>query len=132
MKGLGHAILTGRTLIGDEPFAVVLARTTCASTLEDGGADKQMVKLYNQFRCSIVAIQEVPPEETSKYGVIAGEEMKDGHLPCERAWSKNPSRKMHPVEPGHHRPLHPDSGHLRPDREDPSRARMARSRSPTR
>ena len=36
-----------------------------------------MVKLYNQFRCSIVAIQEVPPEETSKYGVIAGEMIRD-------------------------------------------------------
>jgi len=78
MKGLGHAILSGKTLIGDEPFAVVLADDLC---VVDEGMDSvlaQMSKLYNQFRCSIVAIQEVPMDEVHKYGVIAGEEMKDG------------------------------------------------------
>lgn len=76
MKGLGHAILSGRPLIGDEPFAVVLADDLCFN-LEGDGVLRQMVKLYNQFRCSIVAIQEVPPEETSKYGVISGEMIRD-------------------------------------------------------
>lgn len=76
MKGLGHAILSGRPLIGDEPFAVVLADDLCLN-LDGDGVLTQMVKLYNQFRCSIVAIQEVPPEETSKYGVIAGEMIRD-------------------------------------------------------
>ena len=45
---------------------------------DDEGVMAQMVKLYNQFRCSIVAIQEVPMEDIEKYGVIAGEEMGDG------------------------------------------------------
>jgi len=76
MKGLGHAILSGQSLIGDEPFAVVLADDLCVN-LEGDGVLTQMVKLYNQFRCSIVAIQEVPPEETNKYGVIAGEMIRD-------------------------------------------------------
>lgn len=76
MKGLGHAILTGRTLIGDEAFAVVLADDLCINTDGDGVL-QQMIKLYKQFRCSIVAIQEVPHEETSKYGVIAGERISD-------------------------------------------------------
>ncbi|WP_040263399.1 MULTISPECIES: UTP--glucose-1-phosphate uridylyltransferase GalU [Pseudomonas] len=76
MKGLGHAILTGRPLIGDEPFAVVLADDLCVNP-EGDGVLQQMVKLYNQFRCSIVAIQEVDPQETSKYGVIAGEMIRD-------------------------------------------------------
>lgn len=76
MKGLGHAILSGRPLIGDEPFAVVLADDLCFN-LEGDGVLQQMVKLYNQFRCSIVAIQEVPPEETSKYGVISGEMIRE-------------------------------------------------------
>lgn len=76
MRGLGHAILCGQPLIGDEPFAVVLADDLCLN-LEGDGVLTQMVKLYNQFRCSIVAIQEVPPEETSKYGVIAGEMIRD-------------------------------------------------------
>ncbi len=76
MKGLGHAILTGRPLIGDEPFAVVLADDLCLN-LEGDAVLAQMVKLYKQFRCSIVAIQEVPREETNKYGVIAGEMIRE-------------------------------------------------------
>lgn len=76
MKGLGHAILSGQSLIGDEPFAVVLADDLCINT-EGEGVLTQMVRLYNQFRCSIVAIQEVPPEETHKYGIVAGEMLRD-------------------------------------------------------
>ena len=78
MKGLGHAILTGRNLIGDNPFAVILADDFCVAGNDDEGVMEQMVKLYNQFRCSIVAIEEVPEDETHKYGVIEGETMKDG------------------------------------------------------
>lgn len=76
MKGLGHAILTSRPLIGDEPFAVVLADDLCLN-LEGDAVLAQMVKLYKQFRCSIVAIQEVPREETNKYGVISGEMIRE-------------------------------------------------------
>ncbi len=76
MKGLGHAILTGETLIGDEPFAVVLADDLCLPT-EDDGVLAQMVRLYKQFRCSIVAVMEVPMEEVHKYGVIKGEMIRD-------------------------------------------------------
>ncbi|MGL6027205.1 MAG: UTP--glucose-1-phosphate uridylyltransferase GalU [Vibrio sp.] len=75
MKGLGHAILTGKELVGDEPFAVVLADDLCVN--EQQGVLMQMVALYKQFRCSIVAVQEVPENETHKYGVIAGEMIKD-------------------------------------------------------
>ena len=76
MKGLGHAILTGQTLIGDEAFAVVLADDLCINP-EGEGVLQQMIKLYKQFRCSIVAIQEVPHEDTAKYGVIDGEMIRD-------------------------------------------------------
>jgi UTP--glucose-1-phosphate uridylyltransferase len=76
MKGLGHAILTGETLIGEEPFAVVLADDYCVA--DDNGVLAQMVALYAKYQCSIVAIEEVPQEEISKYGVIAGEEEEDG------------------------------------------------------
>jgi UTP--glucose-1-phosphate uridylyltransferase len=72
MKGLGHAILSGRPLIGNEAFAVVLADDLCVN-LEGDGVLTQMVKLYNHYGCSIVAIQEVDPQETNKYGVIAGD-----------------------------------------------------------
>ncbi len=76
MKGLGHAILTGRPLIGDEALAVALADDLCLN-LDGDGVLTQMVKLYEQFRCSIVAIQEVPMDEVSRYGVIAGEALRD-------------------------------------------------------
>jgi UTP--glucose-1-phosphate uridylyltransferase len=76
MKGLGHAILTSKTLIGNEAFGVILADDLC---FNDGdGVMAQMAKLYKQFRCSIVAIQEVPADETHKYGVIAGVSLSEG------------------------------------------------------
>jgi UTP--glucose-1-phosphate uridylyltransferase len=76
MMGLGHAILTGETLIGDEPFAVVLADDLCIA--EGDGVLTQMVKLFKQFRCSIVAVEEVPDADIHRYGVVAGEPLKDG------------------------------------------------------
>ena len=77
MKGLGHAILTGEPLIGDQAFGVLLADDLC---INQGGAGvlQQMSELYNQFRCSIVAVMEVPEDRISAYGVIAGEAMGDG------------------------------------------------------
>ena len=77
MLGLGHAILTGESLIGDEAFGVVLADDLCFGDGEDC-IMAQMVKLYNQFRCTIVAIAEVPEDAVHKYGVIKGETMMDG------------------------------------------------------
>jgi len=77
MKGLGHAILTGQTLIGDEPFAVVLADDLCDNN--DGASVlTQMVKLYEKYECSIVAVEEVPLKDTNKYGVVAGEFIEEG------------------------------------------------------
>jgi UTP--glucose-1-phosphate uridylyltransferase len=76
MKGLGHAILTGRPLIGDVPFAVVLADDLCLHP--DGpGVLSQMVELYRQFRCSIVAVQDVPLADTAAYGIVEGEPIRD-------------------------------------------------------
>jgi UTP--glucose-1-phosphate uridylyltransferase len=76
MKGLGHAILTGETLIGDQPFAVILADDLCVN--DDEGVLTQMVELYKKYQCSIVAIEEIDPSQTDKYGVIAGEEIEPG------------------------------------------------------
>ena len=86
IKGLGHAILTGQHLVDNEPFGVVLSDDLC---LNDGpGVLAQMVALYQQFRCSIVAIMEVPEEEAHKYGVIAGEPLQDGIYRVERMIEK--------------------------------------------
>lgn len=77
MKGLGHAILTGEVLVGSEPFGVILSDDLCIN--EGGeGVMAQMVRLFRQFRCSIVAVQEVPMDQIHKYGVVAGQSLKDG------------------------------------------------------
>ncbi|MFA7084551.1 MAG: UTP--glucose-1-phosphate uridylyltransferase GalU [Arcobacteraceae bacterium] len=76
MKGLGHAILSGETLIGNEPFAVILADDLCDN--EGDGVLTQMIEVYKKYQCSIVAIEEVPKEHTNKYGVIAGNEIEPG------------------------------------------------------
>ncbi len=76
MKGLGHAILVSRRLVGDEPFGVVLADDLCLN-LEGAGVLAQMARLHAQFRCSIVAVMEVPQAEIGAYGVIAGEALSD-------------------------------------------------------
>jgi UTP--glucose-1-phosphate uridylyltransferase len=75
MQGLGHAVLTGETLIGDEPFGVILADDLCVGN--DVGVIAQMVRIYEKYRCSILAIEEVDPQEAHKYGVIAGSELDD-------------------------------------------------------
>jgi UTP--glucose-1-phosphate uridylyltransferase len=71
MLGLGHAILAGEPLIGNEPFAVVLADDLCTS--DDEGVLKQMIDIFNKYQCSVVAIEEVPIDQTNKYGVIDGD-----------------------------------------------------------
>jgi len=76
MKGLGHAILSGENLIGSQPFAVLLADDLCHAPHK--GVLSQMVELYEKYHCSIVAIEEIPKEDTNKYGVIAGKEIEPG------------------------------------------------------
>lgn len=76
MKGLGHAILTGKPLIGYQPFAVILADDLCVN--ETQGVLTQMVELYEKYQCSIIAIEEIDPNHTNKYGIIAGEEIDPG------------------------------------------------------
>ena len=69
MKGLGHAILTGQTLIGNEAFAVVLADDLCDN--DEKSVLTQMVEVYEQYPdCCIVAVEEVPKEDVNKYGII--------------------------------------------------------------
>jgi UTP--glucose-1-phosphate uridylyltransferase len=70
MLGLGHAILTGEPLIGNEPFAVILADDLC--DCDEGAVLSQMKEVYNKYRCSIIAIEEIPMDQTNKYGVISG------------------------------------------------------------
>ena len=75
MKGLGHAVLTGEQLVGDNPFAVLLADDFCTNSK---GVLKQMVDLFNEYQCSVVAVEEVPEDQTDRYGIIEGREIQDG------------------------------------------------------
>lgn len=77
MRGLGHAILTGQPLIGNEPFGVVLSDDLCLNR-ERSGVLTQMAALYEEFQCSIVAIQKVSPAEICHYGAVAGAAERDG------------------------------------------------------
>ncbi|EMU7077055.1 UTP--glucose-1-phosphate uridylyltransferase GalU [Campylobacter coli] len=71
MKGLGDAVLKGRPLVGDEAFGVILADDLCVN--EEGlNVMAQMVKIYEKYRCTIIAVMEVPKEQVSNYGVISG------------------------------------------------------------
>ena len=67
--GLGHAILMARELVGDEPFAVLLGDDIIDAPVP---CLRQMLDVYENFPASIVAIQELPREALSSYGIIAG------------------------------------------------------------
>ena len=58
MLGLGHAILTGEPLIGNEPFAVILADDLC--DCGKNGVTSEMIEIYNKYQCSVIAIEEIP------------------------------------------------------------------------
>ena len=68
--GLGHAILTGEPLIGNEPFAVILADDLCDCGAN--GVTSEMIKIYKKYHCSVIAIEEIPFTQIEKYGVISG------------------------------------------------------------
>jgi|TARA_B110000977_G_scaffold87810_1_gene116783 UTP--glucose-1-phosphate uridylyltransferase len=73
--GLGHAVLCSQAVVGDEPFAVILA-----DDLIDGGDKsclRQMVEVYEKEQSSIIGVQKVPLEDVKNYGVVAGENIQD-------------------------------------------------------
>ncbi|MGH7782740.1 MAG: UTP--glucose-1-phosphate uridylyltransferase, partial [Candidatus Binatia bacterium] len=71
--GLGHAVLCARDLVGDEPFAVMLAddlidaQTPCI---------RQLVEIFAETHESVIALMEVPLEDVHQYGVIKGKELR--------------------------------------------------------
>lgn len=108
MKGFGHAILTGETLIGNQPFAVVFADDLCVNGEE--GVLRQMVKLYKKYQCSIVAIEEIDPSYTDKYGVIVGEEIESGIYRVSAGRKTGSCRCT--IEYGNNRTLYPYLRHI--------------------
>lgn len=79
--GLGHAVACAKPVIGDEPFAVILAD----DLVEDAtrGCMAQMVKLYDEQHCSILAVERVNPADTGSYGIVRTGESSGTHAPIE-------------------------------------------------
>jgi UTP--glucose-1-phosphate uridylyltransferase len=73
--GLGHAVACAQPVIGDEPFAVILADDLIDAD-PDGGL-KQMVDLHKRERCSVLGLERVPVDEIHRYGVVAGKQIAD-------------------------------------------------------
>lgn len=74
-RGLGHAVYCARKFIGDEPFAVLLGDDIVVSSTP---CLKQMLDLYVQRGGSFVAVQEVPPAEASRYGIVRPQPLGPG------------------------------------------------------
>ena len=72
--GLGHAVLVAKELVGHEPFAVILSDDVVVG---DRPCIGQLIHAYQQTHGSVVAVMEVPPEETRRYGMIAAERSED-------------------------------------------------------
>lgn len=68
-KGLGHAIGCAKTFVGNEPFAVMLGDDVVDSSTP---CLKQLINCYNEYRATILGVQEVPRENVSKYGIVNG------------------------------------------------------------
>ncbi len=104
--GLGHAIWCARTFIGDDPFAIllpddlVLSKTPCMA---------QLAQAYKETEGSVVAVVEVPRDQTNRYGIL-----KTGRGRRPAGGSDRPGRKAEArgcaLQPLHHRPLRPDAG----------------------
>lgn len=71
-RGLGHAVLCAEPVVGDEPFAIILADDLIDDG-DNGGCIAQMVAQYAEYESSIIGVQRVPPQHTDRYGVVDAE-----------------------------------------------------------
>jgi UTP--glucose-1-phosphate uridylyltransferase len=83
--GLGHAVLCGQRLVGNDPFAVLLADDLM---VHDKPILAQMVEQFGEWRASILAVQEVPAEHTQRYGIVAGTPVGERLINVERIVEK--------------------------------------------
>lgn len=75
-KGLGHAIHCAKSFVGNEPFAVMLG-DDIVENQQGKPCLKQMIEMYNQFKTTILGVQEIPMENTNKYGIVKGNHIED-------------------------------------------------------
>jgi UTP--glucose-1-phosphate uridylyltransferase len=77
MLGLGHAVLCAQSMVGNEPFAVLLADDLMIDSAPSRGILAQMVATYREVGTSLLAVQEVPADHVRRYGIVAGEPAGD-------------------------------------------------------
>lgn len=92
-RGLGHAIYCARSFIGREPFAVLLGDDIVHSPTKP--CLKQLIEVYERFRTTILGVQEVPHDQVSLYGIVAGKPVGEGIYKVEDLVEK-PSREQAP------------------------------------
>ena len=90
--GLGHAVMCARDLVGNEPFAVMLADDLIDSNIP---CIRQLLEIFEERQESVVALMEVPQEEVQRYGVIKGSKIKE-HLYQIEATVEKPAAKEAP------------------------------------
>lgn len=88
-KGLGHAVLTAKTFIGNEPFAVLLGDDVIDS---EKPALKQMIEVYEKYNATVLGVQTVPQKDVNKYGIVDGIQLED------RIYKVNDMVEKPPVE----------------------------------
>lgn len=94
LKGLGDAVYCGKAFVNDEPFAVLLGDAICESVIENPVLN-QLIDVYDQHEASVVAVQEVPAEQVSRYGIMAGESLNETTFKVNQ-WVEKPSLDQAP------------------------------------
>lgn len=97
--GLGHAVLCAQPLVGDEPFAVLLADDLMCGPEGGPGVLTQMVNVFREKRTSLLAVQEVPLDHVQRYGIVAGQPAGAGLMRVEQMIEK-PSPREAPSRMG--------------------------------
>jgi UTP--glucose-1-phosphate uridylyltransferase len=125
MLGLGHAVLCAEHLVGNEPFAVLLADDLMVGPVGGQPVLAQMTEAFERLGGSLLAVQEVPLEHVKRYGIVAGDAIEDGLVKVSKMVEKPKPERT--VAPGRGRPLHPHAGRVR---RDPQPAQGRRRRDP--
>lgn len=90
MNGLGDAVYYARHHVGNEPFAVLLGDTVLDSVIP---VTQQLIDAYEQYRCSVIAVEQVPKDKVSRYGIAGGNKLSDHIMEITELVEKPPVNK---------------------------------------
>ena len=88
LKGLGDAVSCGRAFCGNEPFALLLGDTIVESSDPTRPVLKQLLEIHDEHQASVIALEEVPDEKVSRYGIAGGKEIQDGVIKVDQLIEK--------------------------------------------